>query len=188
MRKIFFICIILLGFTCELPAQQEAADGDYVIREEDVLSIIVRDEKEYDVNARPVRMDGKITMPLLGDIFVSGKTTKELEAEITERLKIHLKEPIIVQVFLESTPSHKVTVGGNVVQPGDYALTSPTTVLQVLNSAKGLTEKAKVKNIKIIRYINGRQVQFNFNYKEFLQAKNLQQNILLQNGDYILVP
>ena len=187
MRNIFFISIILLGFACELSAQQEALDGDYVIREEDVISIIVRGESEYNVEARPVRMDGKITMPLLGDILVSGKTKGNLEAEITEMLRIYLIDPL-VQIFLERTPSHKLTVAGNVGRPGDYALTSPTTVLQALMNAGGPTEKAKVKKILIVREVNGREMQFRFNYKEVLQGKNLRQNILLENRDYILVP
>jgi len=186
MKSIFFSCIVLLGFVCELSAQ-EVMDGDYIIREEDVLSVSVRDEPEYTVKDRPVRMDGKIPVPMIGEIYVNGKTVKQLEAEITEKLKVFVREPI-VQVFVEKTPSYRVTISGNVGRPGDYALTSPTTVLQVLNSAGGPTASAKVKKIIIVRTVNGRDMHFPFNYKEVLQGKNLRQNIQLQNRDLILVP
>ena len=191
MRNIFFGCIIgivLLGFAFELYAQEnEKPTGDYIISEGDVLSINVRGEQEYTVKGTQVRIDGRITLPSIGEIHVSGKTSAQLEAEITERLKIHLKEPI-VQVFIDKT-NHKVTVAGKVGRPGNYALMSPnTTVLEILMTAGGPSETAKSKNIKIVRYVNGKEVQFLFNYKEVLQGKNLKQNILVENRDWIMVP
>jgi len=186
MKKVFFGCIILLGFACGLSAQEEI-DSDYIIREEDVLSVTVRDEPEYTVRERSVRMDGKITLPMLGEIHASGKTTKQLESEITERLKYLVRDPI-VQVFVDKVFSHRVTVAGKVGKPGQYALGSPTTVLEVLMSAGGPLDSAKVKNIKIVRNVNGKEVHFPFNYRNVLQGKNLNQNILLENRDLILVP
>ena len=186
MRNVFFSCIILLVFTCGLPAQDEV-DSDYVIREEDVISINVRNEDEYSVKERSVRMDGRITLPQLGEIYVGGKTTKQLEAEITERLKFLVRDPI-VQVFVDRVFSHKVTIAGKVGRPGQYSLGAPTNVLEVLMSAGGPLPTASVKNIKIVRVVNGKEVQYPFNYKDALQGKNLQQNILLENRDLILVP
>jgi len=186
MRNIFFSFIILLVFACGLPAQGEA-DSDYVIREEDVISIEVRNEPEYTVSNRPVRMDGRITLPMLGEIYVGGKTTKQLEDEITERLKYLVREPI-VQVFVDKVLSHKVTVAGKVGRPGQYSLGAPTNVLEVLMAAGGPLSTASVKNIKIVRHVDGKEVQYLFNYKDALQGKNLHQNILLENRDLILVP
>ena len=186
MRNVLLGCIILFGLLGGMFAQ-ETMDSDYVIREEDVLSVIVRGEEEYTIRDRAVRMDGRIAMPSLGEIYVSGKTTQQLEAEITEKLKIFMRDPI-VQIFLERTPSHRVHVAGKVGRPGNYALTGPTTVLEVLMSAGGPLDTAKVKNIRIIRNVNGREVQFRFNYKDVLQGKNLRQNIQLENRDWIMVP
>lgn len=188
MKNIFFICMILFGFACGSSAQEDIdSDSDYVIREEDVISVNVRGEPENSVRDRSVRMDGKITLPMLGEIHASGKTTKQLEAEITERLKYLVRDPI-VQVFVEKVYSHRVTVAGKVGRPGTYALGSPTTVLEVLMSAGGPLATAKIKKIKIVRKVNDVEVQFPFNYKEVLNGKKLNQNILLENRDWILVP
>ena len=191
MRNVFFSFIILFVFASGLPAQDEV-DSDYVIREDDVISINVRNESEYTVKERSVRMDGRITLPQLGEIHVAGKTTKQLEAEITERLKYLVREPI-VQVFVDKVVSYWVTLNGKVAKPGRWLIGSPnsgspSTVLEVLASAGGPLPTASVKKIKIVRIVNGKEVQFLFNYKDALQGKNLHQNIVLENRDLILVP
>ena len=200
MRNTFLSCIILLGFICGISAQepqdqqerqslrdQEETDSNYIISEEDVLSITVRNEPEYSVTGRSVRMDGRITLPMLGEMHVSGRTTKQLEADLTERLKYHVREPI-VQVFVDKVFSHRVTVAGKINRPGLHAITSPSTVLEVITRAGGPTATAKVKKIKIVRYVDGKEVQFLFNYKDVIRGKNLHQNILLENRDLILIP
>jgi len=186
MRNVFFSCVIILGFICGLTAQ-DSVDSDYVIREEDVISVVVREEPEYTERGIHVRMDGWITLPQISEIYVSGKTTKQLEAEIAERLRYFVRDPI-VQVFVDKVFSHRVTVAGKVGRPGQYALGAPTNVLEVLMSAGGPLPTASVKKIKIVRNVNGRDVQYQFNYKDILQGKNLHQNIQLQNRDLILVP
>jgi len=196
VRNIFFSCVILLGFICALPPRELSAqteDENYVIKEDDILSITVRDEPEYStVQGRQVRMDGMISFPMLGDIHVSGKTVKQLEEDLTERLKFFVNEPI-VQVYVDKVLSYYVSVNGNVAKMGRYAIGaptsgSPTTVLDVLAAAGGPTPTAKSKNIKIVRYLNGREIQYSFNYKDVINGKNMQQNITLQNRDIILVP
>lgn len=189
MKSVFFSCVILLGFICGLPAQEE---NSIVISEDDIISIKVRDEPEFSVEGRSVRLDGRVSLPMLGEIHVSGKTTKQLEEEITKRLEIFVKEPI-VQVYVDRVFSHWVTVVGKVGKTGRYAIGSPSsgspsTVLDILATAGGPAETAKVKNIKIVRKVNGREVQYPFNYKDVLQGKNLHQNIPLENRDVILVP
>jgi len=191
MRNLLFSCIILLGFAGGLPAQEQN-DGDLIIREYDSISVIVRDEPEYTVRERAVRMDGRISLPSIGELHVSGKTIKQLEAEVTEKLKILVRDPI-VQVFVDNVASHYVLLAGQVGKTGHYSIAapasgSPTTVLDVLVRAGGPTATAKVKNIRIVRTINGKQVIYRFNYKDVLNGKNLQQNIVLENRDYIMVP
>ena len=195
MRNTFFGCIILLGFVCGIFAQdqqvqreQEEMDSNYIISEEDVLSITVRGEPEYSVQNRSVRMDGRIAFPMLGEIHVSGRTTKQLEAELTEKLEFYLRNPPVVQVVVEKIFSHRVMVAGNVNRPGLDAITSPTTILEIITRAGGPTASAKVKKIKIVRYVEGKEVQFLFNYKDAIRGKKLHQNILLENRDLILVP
>jgi len=186
LRNIFFSCVILLGFICGLYAQEEVG-SDYVIKEDDVISVIVRGEEEYTVKERLVRLDGRIALPMLGEINVSGKTPKQLENEIAEKLKTYVQDPI-VQVFVDKVGSHWVTVAGQVGKMGRYTIGASTTVLEILVQAGGPLPTAKLKNIKIVRTINGREVQFPFNYKDAIRGRNLRQNIILENRDYILVP
>ena len=186
MKNVFLGCVILLGSVCGLFAQEEV-DGNYIIGESDVLSVDVRKEPEYTAKAITVRVDGMISLPTLGDIHASGKTVKQLEDEIAEKLKEFLIDPI-VQVFVDKVVSHWVTVAGQVSRVSQYALTGPTTVLEVIVRAGGPLPTAKTKDIKIIRYVNGKEIQIPFNYKEVIQGKNMSQNILLKNRDTILVP
>ena len=187
MRNIFFGFVILLIFAGGLSAQEEEVDSNYVIGEEDVLSIIVRNEAEFSVRDRSVRMDGRITMPMLGEIYVIGKTARQLEDDVAEKLKLFVVDPVVI-VVIEKIYSHRVTIAGNVSKPGHYAIGTPSTVLDILVRAGGLTATAKVRDIKIVRTVNGRQVQFPFNYRDVIRGRNMHQNILLENRDYILVP
>ena len=186
MRNIFFSCFILLIFTCGMSAQEEVG-SNYVIGEEDIISVIVRNEPEFSTSDRMVRMDGMITMPMLGEIYIIGKTARQLEEEITEKLKMFVVDPIVI-VVIEKVLSHRVTIAGNIAKMGHYAIGTPSTVLDIIIRAGGPTPTAKVKNIKIVRVINGREVQFSFNYRDVIRGKNLRQNILLENRDLILVP
>ncbi|MCL2877978.1 MAG: polysaccharide export protein [Acidobacteria bacterium] len=188
MKKIFIICVVLLGFICGLPAQeQDGPEGSYVIGEEDILSITVRGEPEFSVRDRSVRMDGRIALPMFGEIHASGKTAQQLEEEITKKLEYLVKNPVVI-VVVDKVISHRVTVAGQVGKPGLYAITAPTTVLEIIVRAGGPTQNAKGKRIRIVRQVNGREVQFPFNYDDVIKGRNLRQNILLENRDMILVP
>jgi len=186
MKNIFFVWVIFVGFTGGL-FSQEVVDSNFVIGEEDVLSIDVWKESDLSVKERSVRSDGMITLPLLGEIQASGKTVKQLQDEIAEKLKDLIVNPNVtvevVRIF-----SQKVSVNGQVSRPGQYALGAPVTVLDVLSRAGGPTADAKSTKIKILRMVNGREIYFTFNYKDALKGKNIRQNILLENGDRVLVP
>ena len=189
MKNVFWGCIILMSFVCGLFAQTvpDEVDSNYIIGEEDVISITVRNEPEFSVSQRSVRMDGRVTLPMLGEIHASGKTAKQLEGEIARRLELFLKSPIVI-VVVDRVLSQRVTVAGQVATQGLYAIGSPTTVLEILVRAGGLTQFAREKQIRIVRIVDGREVQFPFNYRDVIRGRNMQQNILLQNRDYIMVP
>jgi len=190
--KFFFNCMFLLVFACGLLAQ-EAVERDnivgsnYIIGEKDVISVHVWKEDDFSVPRRSVRMDGTISIPFIGDVYATGKTAKQLQDEIAERVKDLVRDPI-VYVEVEETYSFKVSISGQVGRVGEYAIGASTTVLDIINRAGGLTLAAKSKKIKIVRIENGRTMQFMFNYKNVITGKDLRQNIVLKNGDMILVP
>ena len=187
MRNIFLGCIIWGWLSGSLLAQDPYAAEDYVIGEEDVLAVSVWREPDLSVPELVVRHDGKISLPLVNDIMASGKTPGQLKDDITEKLKEFVEDPHVSVIIIRGY-SNNVTVVGQVNKPQLYALGAPTTVLDILSRAGGLTGLAKEKKIQILRNENGVIIKFPFNYKNVIRGKSLHQNILLKAGDTIVVP
>ena len=157
----------------------------YVIGPEDVLSIVVWREKELSADVI-VRPDGKISLPLLNDVQAAGYTPEQL-AEIVEKEAVKYVTDSDTTVIVKQINSRKVFVIGEVGKPGAFPLTSEMNVLQLIASVGGLNEYADKGNVMILRMENGKERRFRFNYKEVIEGKKLQQNILLQPGDTVLV-
>jgi polysaccharide export outer membrane protein len=163
------------------------SDSSYLIGANDVLAINVW--KEPDISRSvPVRSDGRISLPLVGELQASGQTPRQLEQEITKRLQSYISEPEVTVIVSESK-SKKVNILGMVVRPGEYLLTSNTTVLDSIAMAGGFKDFAKQKNIYVLRQgADGNQTRIPFNYKDVIKGKNPEQNIRLQPGDAVVVP
>ena len=176
----------------QTPAANAAApnvirDDSYVIGVDDVLSINVW--KEPDISrAVPVRSDGKISLPLVGEVEAGGKTPKALKTEITEKLKSYISEPEVT-VMVQEMRSKKFNILGQVARPGSYPLTSSLTVLDGLALSGGFRDFAKKKAIYVLRKkVDGTQERLPFNYKDVISGKNNQQNVKLEPGDTVVVP
>jgi polysaccharide export outer membrane protein len=163
------------------------SDSSYVIGANDVLAINVW--KEPDISRSvPVRSDGKISLPLVGELQAGGQTPRQLEQEITKRLQSYISEPEVTVIVTDSK-SQKVNILGMVVRPGSYLLTSSTTVLDSIALAGGFKDFAKQKSIYVLRQASdGTQKRIPFNYKDVIKGKNPEQNIRLQAGDTVVVP
>lgn len=156
----------------------------YVIGAEDVIGISVFENPGFSVPQEVVRPDGKITMPLIGEIMAADKSPEELAAEIQKVLvERYMKEPPHVQVVVVDVRSKNYYLQGEVNRPGKYPLVVPTTIMQALVNAGGFRDFANKKDIKIQR---GTRF-FKFNYVEVSKGKKLEQNILLQPDDQIYV-
>lgn len=162
------------------------ADPNYVIGDQDVLDISVWKEPEVS-RVVPVRPDGKISLPLLNDVQAAGLTPAQLAAEITESLKKYVTSPQVT-VIVTTINSQRVYILGEVTRPGAFPLLPGMSVLQALSSAGGFTQFAKVKNIFVRRIENGRESKYPFNYKDVVNGKRPEQDILLKAGDTIVVP
>lgn len=160
--------------------------ADYVIGPSDVLTITYRNEKDM-TGDYIVRPDGKITLPLLGDVEAVGVTPEKLTeqlAKVSDKLFI---DPTI-SVGVKAINSRKVSITGSVEKPGQYDILGPMDVVQLISLSGGLREYTSGKAITILRTEGGKQTSFRFNYKEVLEGKNLTQNIQLKPGDRVLVP
>jgi polysaccharide export outer membrane protein len=153
----------------------------------DILQISVWKDPDASVPSVVVRPDGMITVPLLKDIQVAGRTPREVEKLISDGLSKYINDPNVTVVVAASN-SKKVYVSGAVNKEGPLPYTYRMTVLQALSEAGGLTDYAKRKKIYIIRTENGRDYRLDFNYDEAIKGERMDQNILLQPGDALVVP
>jgi polysaccharide biosynthesis/export protein len=161
-------------------------DPAYVIGPEDVLDINVW--KEPDVSrVVPVRPDGRISLPLINDVQAAGLSPQQLAGILTERLRKYLNEPQVT-VIVTGINSQRIFVVGEVLRAGAFPLIPGMTVLQALSSAGGFTTFANVKNIHVMRLIDGKHIQLPFNYRDVLKGDNSDQNIKLEPGDTVVVP
>jgi polysaccharide biosynthesis/export protein len=154
----------------------------YKIGAEDVLKVHVWKEPELSP-AVVVRPDGWVSLPLIGEIHAAGLTPNEMSAKVTEALAKYLNRPQVL-VSVQDVRSKKYYITGKIGRNGAVPLIMPTTIMQAVSSAGGFREFAKTNKIVILR---GDQ-RYKFNYKEVVKGKNMEQNILLQDGDYIIVP
>jgi polysaccharide export outer membrane protein len=165
----------------------KAHDDSFVIGNDDVLAINVW--KEPDVSRSiPVRSDGKISLPLVGEVQATGRTPLKLEQDIAARLKNYIAEPEVT-VIVQQINSQKFNILGMVNRPGSYVINNSATVLDAIAIAGGFRDFAKQKSIYILRQnSDGTQTKLPFNYKDVVKGQNLAQNVKLQPRDTIVVP
>jgi polysaccharide biosynthesis/export protein len=180
------LTVASLGQAVSAPAIK-AHDNSFVIGANDVLAISVW--KEPDVSRSvPVRSDGKISLPLAGEVQAAGLTPLKLEQDIATKLKDYISEPEVT-VIVQQINSQKFNILGFVNRPGSYSLTGSATVLDGIAVAGGFRDFAKEKSIYVLRQNpNGTESKLPFNYKEVIRGKNSSQNVKLQPNDTIVVP
>ena len=191
---IFWVCIPMVfsqgdkeGVPKERPeAEWMPVSESYVIGPEDVLNIHVWKEEALSRNAA-VRMDGKISLPLIDDIQAAGYTARQLKDVLTNKLKEFVENPNVSVTVVEAN-SYKVYISGQVRSPGVYRLRSETSLLQFISMVGGVTEWANQSRIIVIRKENGKEKRLTINYKKVIQGKDLNSNIILKTGDTIIVP
>jgi polysaccharide biosynthesis/export protein len=148
------------GFSStQTPADPPGQDQDFIIGLEDVLSINVWKDPELSAREIVVRPDGKISLPLAGDVLANGLTVKQLQDSIAHKLKDYITTPIVT-VTVVKIFSQSVSVVGQVVKPGVFSLGAPMTVMELLARAGGLTLDAKPKKIKILRKDQGKTYEW----------------------------
>ncbi len=162
-------------------------DASFVIGNDDVLAISVWKEPEIS-RSIPVRSDGRISLPLVGEVQATGQTPLKLEQEIAARLKNYIDEPEVT-VIVQQINSQKFNILGMVSRPGSFPIASAATVLDAIALAGGFRDFAKQKSIYVLRQnFDGSQTRIPFNYKQVVKGQNPAQNIKLQPRDTIVVP
>ena len=171
------------------PAQSATVvrPDSYIIGAEDVLSIYVWKEPDMSKTV-PVRPDGMISLPLVGEIKAAGYTPVQLQDVLSESMKKLISDPQVT-VVVEKVSSLSFNIVGEVLRPGYFPLTRRMTVLDAIAMAGGFKDFAKTKKVYVLRTsANGTQERLLFNYKDVIKGKNPQQNIELLPRDTIVVP
>jgi polysaccharide export outer membrane protein len=171
------------------PHGEIAADSNqYVIGAEDVLYIHTWKEEAL-CRTVPVRMDGKISIPLINEVQAAGLTPLQLRDVLIQKFKKYIDNPNISVIVMEAN-SFKVYISGEVKTPGVYKLRNETetTLLQLIPMAGGFTDWANKKKILIIRNENGKEIRIRVNYKRIVDGKDPISNCILKPGDTVIVP
>jgi polysaccharide export outer membrane protein len=168
---------------------EQTLSEDYQIGPEDVLEILVwkNEALSKTVNVRP---DGKISLPLVGDVPAAGLTPNQVKEEISEKLKEYYKEPPHVSVIVQQANSYVIYMLGEVKNPAQYVVKRGTTFLQAIALAGGFTPFASTNNILILRSsLNGHdQSRIKIRYRDIVSDNHPNSNIILKPGDTIVVP
>jgi polysaccharide export outer membrane protein len=161
-----------------------AADSDqYIIGPEDVLLIYVWREEAF-TRTLPVRIDGKISLPLLDDIQAAGLTPLQLKKVLMDKLKAFVENPNVTVTVTEAN-SFKAYVSGEVKLPGVQRIRSEITLVNLIIMAGGFTEWANQKKILIITKEKGVERRMTVNYQKILDGE--EPDIPIKRGDTVIV-
>mgnify|MGYP001050122563 CR=1 FL=1 len=196
-------CVLLMlaivGFSANLHAQETpGVDApasmewgqvmEYRIGPSDVLSIRVRGHEDLDQTVT-VRPDGKLSFSLVGDVTAAGSTPAELQNAMEKALGQFINIlPGAVTVVVEAVHSYKVSVLGEVRDPGRFEFQIRVSVLDALAEAGGLTEFASSSKIMIFRTYLGKEEKLEFNYSRLVKTQGTAAWVPVLPGDIILVP
>jgi polysaccharide export outer membrane protein len=194
-----FIAAVLLGVVgCAEKRVDYKVDpvepSEFLLGPEDVLKVTVW--KSPDLSGEvPIRPDGTITMPLIGDVPAAGLTANVLAKRIADRLTEYMSAPIVT-VQVKEVNSYFIYVLGEVAKPGKYPLKSYANVMQGISLAGGFAPFANKNKIKVLRNVNTgsegheekRQIQIPVRYDDILKGTAVPGNFVLLSGDVIVVP
>jgi polysaccharide export outer membrane protein len=159
----------------------------YVIGVMDGLRVTVWKNPELSVDV-PVRPDGKISVPLIGDVQAEGLTPEELAEVIARELEEYVN-PAQVTVVVREMNSQYVSVMGEVARTARVPLRSELRVLEAITLAGGFGQFANKSNVRVVRrQADGSEVEYRFDYDAYIAGAAPGTNIVLQHGDMVIVP
>ena len=191
-RKNLIFLFILVWLVPNLFAQStyHRPKGAFVLRPGDAVSVVIvpegnaQDRVERTVIIRP---DGKINLPLLDDVKVAGFTPEEVDLILTKKLRVFLTS-VDVTVNVTDFGGHRYYVIGEVRNPGYFRMGKPTTVLDAITLAGGVTNRASLNHVKIVRGDPEDPEIIRVKLKDIQFKGDVRTNYQLQNKDVVVVP
>lgn len=180
--------VMMLGIAGAAFAQNSAASQmePYLIGLGDILEVSVWKNPELAVRV-PVRPDGRISLPLVGEVEVAGLTPSSVRNLLAVKYQDFITGPGVSVVVAEIN-SRKIFIMGEVMSSGVYDIVQPTRLMQALAMAGGVTNFAKKDQVVLLRDVAGEQQRTVVSIKDIETGKNLDSNIRLWPGDTIIVP
>jgi polysaccharide biosynthesis/export protein len=196
MKKTMFFIALMMAIAGSPASSQDkggqpwsakSAGGDYVIGAGDTLDITTWKEADFTKADVYVRLDGKLSFPLLNDVQAAGLTTADLKRAIEQGLKNYVSHPVVT-VAVKSPTSQKFYVLGEVTRTGEYPLIKNMTVLQAFAVAGGFTQWASKDEIILVRRDGGKDNVYRINYKDIARGRDFSHNLTIRADDTIIVP
>lgn len=194
MKRIVTIFALLMLATAvavpvwaaERDANNTVSFGEYKVGPEDVLQIHVWSDEQLSPQV-VVRPDGKISLPLVGEIVCAGRSVEEIRLEIERKIKTYVPDaPVSVMVLQVNSP--KVYIIGKVNSPGMYIMGHHMSLTQALALAQGFNPFAETDSVLLIRGSGTNQITYQYDYDDLARGRDLMQNVQLMPGDTIVVP
>ena len=172
------------------PAALPDQPYEYLIGPTDVLEIFVRGNPDVSLKQVPVRPDGYISAPLIGDILASGKTAKQLANDIEKGLSIYIKEPLVTVTVIKFVGGYEqqVKVVGEATKPKALPYQKNMSLLDVMIQVEGLTLYADGNSAKLIRRVNGEQIETRLRLEDLVKRGDMSANLQIFPGDIIIIP
>jgi polysaccharide biosynthesis/export protein len=166
---------------------------EYIIGLGDILEVSVWKEPELSKKLI-VRIDGRVSLPLVGEIQVAGKSISSVVNELKTRLEVMINEPMVSVALLKSK-SWRYYIIGKVKTPGEFTIEYPITILQAIARSGGFLQWAKKSEVRIVRkiskdeqYFDFKEVILDFDYNTLVDKSDLSRNIEVKPGDTIIIP
>lgn len=189
--------LLLLGGCESLPeaplhpesGRDALSDRDYRIAPGDRLTVFVWQDRDLSLTV-PVRPDGRISLPLVGDVVAAGRMPSELSRELEQRLAAYVQDPVVTVILAETAGpiDRRVRVVGQATKPQSLPWRPGMTVLDAVIEAGGLTEFADGNRAVLVRRLDGEAVRYRLRLGDLLQDGDITANAELLPGDVVIVP
>lgn len=199
MFRLLIVAIVSFGcFGCstgsqkitQTPPPPYTEPVEYKIGVGDSLSISVWKSPEF-TSTIPVRPDGKISIPLVGDVTASGKSSESLAKDIASKLTTYIRNPQVTVIVADAKSTEylaSIRITGAVTSPTSVVYKEGLTVLDLVLQAGGLTYRAAGNKATLYRKVNGKVEPFPVNINDILYKGNIETNYLLAPSDILTVP
>ena len=167
----------------------ELVDYEYVIGPGDSINIFVWNNPEVSTSV-PVRPDGRVSAPLVEEVFASGKTPTQLARDIEESLSVYIKDPLVTVMVggFQGRFDQQIRVLGEATNPSAIVYRQDMTLLDAIIAVGGLTAFASGNKAVIVRYIDGEPVTGGVRIDDLIQDGDISANVNMRPGDILIIP